>query len=91
MSSADIPLLLALIGLLLLAVFLAAAEASLLRVTEFRARALAASGGRSAQRLHSLVERLPEVLNLILLLALLSQIGAATITGILAQNWFGNV
>ncbi len=91
MTSADIPLLIALIALLLLAVFLAAAEASLLRITEFRARALAASGGKRAVRLLSLIERLPSVLNLILLLALLAQIGAATITGILAQNWFGNV
>ena len=91
MTSADIPLIIALVALLLLAVFLAASEASLLRITEFRARALAAAGGKRAQRLYSLVERLPSVLNLILLLALLAQIGAATITGILAQNWFGNL
>lgn len=30
-------------------------------------------------------------MNLILLLALLAQIGAATITGVLAQRWFGNL
>lgn len=90
-SSADIPLIVALVALLLLAVFLAAAEAAVLRVTEVRARALADSGDRRSLLLLSLVERLPQVLNLILLLALLSQIGAATITGILAQRWFGNV
>lgn len=91
MTGADIPLL-ALLGVtLLLAVFLALAEASLLRVTEYRAKALSEEGGRAASRLAQLVERLPEVLNLILLLALLSQIGAATITGILAQRWFGNL
>ena len=90
-SSADIPLLVALVALLLLAVFLAAAEAALLRITEIRARALAARGGRRAARLLTLVERLPQVLNLILLLALLAQIGSATITGILAQRWFGNI
>lgn len=90
-TSADIPLLVALVALLLLAVFLAAAEAALLRITEIRARALAARGGRRAGRLLHLVERLPQVLNLILLLALLSQIGSATITGILAQRWWGNV
>ncbi len=90
-TSADIPLILALIALLLLAVFLAAAEAAVLRVTEVRARSLADSGDRKARRLLSLVERLPQVLNLILLLALLAQIGAATITGILAQRWFGNL
>lgn len=91
MTSADIPLVLALVGLLLLAVFLAASEASLLRITEFRARALAADGQANTARLLSVVERLPQFLNLILLLALLAQIGAATITGILAQRWFGNV
>jgi CBS domain containing-hemolysin-like protein len=90
-SSADIPLVIALIALLLLAVFLAAAEAAVLRVTEIRARSLADSGDRKARRLLSLVERLPQVLNLILLLALLAQIGSATITGILAQRWFGNL
>lgn len=90
-SSADIPLIVALVALLLLAVFLAAAEAAVLRVTEVRARALADSGERRSVRLLSLVERLPQVLNLILLFALLSQIGAATITGILAQRWFGNL
>ena len=90
-SSADISLLFALVALLLLAVFLAAAEAALLRITEIRARALAARGGRRSARLLTLVERLPQVLNLILLLALLAQIGSATITGILAQRWFGSV
>lgn len=91
MTGADIPLLALLGATLLLAVFLALAEASLLRVTEYRAKALSEEGGRAASRLAQLVERLPEVLNLILLLALLSQIGAATITGILAQRWFGNL
>ena len=90
MPSADIPLLTLLVLLLFGAVFLAAAEASLLRVNEARARSEAAKGGKSAQRLLHLVERLPEVLNLILLLALLAQIGSATVTGILAQRWFGN-
>lgn len=90
-SSADIPILVALVALLLLAVFLAAAEAALLRITEIKARALAARGGRRSARLLHLVERLPQVLNLILLLALLAQIGSATITGILAQRWFGNI
>ena len=91
MTSADLPLIVVLVVLLLLSVYLAAAEASLLRVTEVRARALAASGDRRSVRLLTLVDRLPQVLNLILLLALLAQIGAATITGVLAQQWFGNI
>lgn len=76
---------------MLLAVFLAAAEASLLRISEVRAHSLAATGAPRAERLAHLLGRLPEVINLILLLALLSQIGAATITGVLAQRWFGNL
>ena len=91
MTGADIPLLILLAVTLLVAVFLALAEASLLRISEYRVEALAEDGGRAARRLAGLVDRLPEVLNLILLLALLAQIGSATITGILAQRWFGNL
>lgn len=90
-SGADITLLALLVLALLLAVFLAAAEASLLRISEVRAHSLAESGDRRGQRVSDLLGRLPEVINLILLLALLSQIGAATITGVLAQRWFGNL
>jgi putative hemolysin len=91
MTGGDLPLLLLLMASLLVAVFLALAEASLLRVKEFRVRSLAEEGSRRGLRLAGLLERLPKVLNLILLLALLTQIGAATITGVLAQRWFGNL
>lgn len=91
MSGADVPLLILLGLALLVAVFLALAEASLLRISEYRVRALADEGDTAAIRLFSLVDRLPEVLNLILFLALLAQIGAATVTGVLAQRWFGNL
>lgn len=90
-SSNEITLVVLLLLAILLAVFLAAAEASLLRVAPVRARALAASGEASAVRLLGLVDRLPEVLNLILFLALLAQIGAATIAGLIGQELFGNV
>ena len=91
MTGADAPLLILLGLALLVAVFLALAEASLLRISEYRVRAIADEGGNAALRLLNLVDRLPEVLNLILFLALLAQIGAATVTGILAQRWFGNL
>lgn len=91
MTGGDVPLLALLVFALLMAVFLALSEASLLRISEYRARALADGGNKAAIRLAGLVDRLPEVLNLILLLALLSQIGAATIAGVLAQRWFGNL
>lgn len=91
METTDILLISVLALTLLLSVFFALAEASLLRVSKFRARELAQSGDGRAKRLARLLARLAEVLNLILLLALLSQIGAATVTGLLAQRWFGNV
>lgn len=91
MTGPDLLLLILLAAALLTSVFLALAEASLLRVKEFRVRSLAVEGDRRGIRLAGLVERLPQVLNMILLLALLTQIGAATITGALAQRWFGNL
>ncbi len=84
-----------LIALLVLAfstaVFVAAAETALLRVSPIRAASLAAGGDRRAARLVALLGLLPAVLNAVLLTALLSQIAAATITGILAQRWFGSI
>lgn len=91
MSAVDVSLVVVLGVALLVAVYLALAEASLLRISEYRVRALADEGGKAALRLARLVDRLPEVLNLILFLALLAQIGSATVTGILAQRWFGSL
>jgi CBS domain containing-hemolysin-like protein len=87
----DLPLILALIAAFLVAALLGAAEASLLRVPAVRATALADSGDPKAKRLASLLKRLTRVLNAILLAALLSQIAAATITGVLADRWFGSL
>ncbi|MFQ5967397.1 MAG: CNNM domain-containing protein, partial [Acidimicrobiia bacterium] len=77
--SEDGPLLLALALLVVLAAFLAAAEAALVRMPKVRAASLAAAGGRAEARLAALVDDLPRVLNAILLAALLAQIGAATV------------
>jgi CBS domain containing-hemolysin-like protein len=73
------------------AVFLAAAETSVLRISSVRAATLAREGGRRGERLAQLIDRLPRVLNTILLTALLSQIVAATVVGILAERWFGSL
>ncbi len=70
---------------------LAAGEASLLRVSPIRAASLASAGDRQAMRMAALLEDLPRVLNSVLFAALLSQIGAATITGVLSQRWFGSL
>lgn len=71
---------------------LAAAEASLLRLSSVRATSLAEAGNRRAQRLTTtILPRITRVLNAILLAALLTQIAAATLTGILADRWFGSL
>ncbi len=83
-----------LIGLLvlffLLAVMFAAAEMGLARVSDVRVRTMAEEGHRRARRLLVLLETLPRVINAILLAVLVVQIGAATITGLLAERWFSN-
>lgn len=76
--------------LFLIAVVLAAVETALVRVSRVRIAALADEGGRRARRTLRLLDDLPHVLNTILLIVLLVQIGAATITGILAERWFGS-
>ena len=73
------------------AVLLAAAETSLLRISSVRAATLAEEGGRQGKRLAQLIGRLPRVLNTILLTALLSQIVAAPVVGIVAERWFGSL
>ncbi len=87
----DIPLLSALVVLFLLAVFLAAAEASLLRVPRVRVEVLADQGDQRAARLLRLVSDLPRVMNTVLLAVLLVQIGAATLSGVFAERHFGGI
>ncbi len=87
----DAPLLIVLAVTFTAAVFLAAAEAALLRIPPVRVASLGADGSRRGRRLVQLLDHLPRVLAAILLGALLTQIGAATVTGILADRWFGSL
>jgi CBS domain containing-hemolysin-like protein len=87
----DLPLLVVLAVTFVFAIGDAAAEAAFLRIPAVRVQALAAAGSRRALRLKGLTHRLTDVLNAILLVALLSHIGAATVAGILADRWFGPV
>ena len=84
-------LLVVLFLLLIGAVFLAAAEAAIVRMPRVRALSIAARGVRGGRRLAKLVDDLPQVLNAILLAALLAQIGSATVVGILSSRWFGSL
>ncbi|MCP3994976.1 MAG: HlyC/CorC family transporter [bacterium] len=86
----DGALILLFVGLFLVAVVLAAAETALVRVSRVRIAARADEGRRRAARTLQLLDDLPHVLNTTLLVVLLVQIGAATVTGILAERWFGS-
>jgi CBS domain containing-hemolysin-like protein len=88
---ADVVLIIIFVVAFAAAVFLAAAETALLRITPVRATTLASMKGRSGKRLAKLVDRLPHVLNTILLMALLSQIVAATVVGVFAERHLGSL
>ncbi|MCP3974011.1 MAG: HlyC/CorC family transporter [bacterium] len=80
-----------LVALMVTAMCLGAAEAAMLRVRASAVQVLADRGDRRAQHLLGLVDDLPRVMNTILLVVLLVQIGAATVTGLLAERHFGNL
>jgi len=87
----NLPLIILLVVLLGTAVYLGAAEAALLRVRRTAVEVQAEDGDAGAGRLLKLVEDLPRVMNTVLLTVLLVQIGAATVTGLLAERWFGSL
>lgn len=91
MNAIDIWLVLALLGLIVAAALLGAAEAALLRVSRVRVEVDAADGRRRAAMLLGLIDDLPRVLNTVLLVVLLVQIGAAAIAGVLADRRFGSL
>lgn len=84
-------LIVALVLLLAVAIFLGAAEAAVIRVPRSRVAVAADRGDHSAKRVLGLVENLPQVMNTILLVVLLAQVGAATLVGVLAERHFGNL
>lgn len=87
----DLPLIFLLIVLFVFSVFISAAETAFLRVPAVRVHTLAKQGSRSARKLADLTADLSEVLNAILLAALLAQIGAATVSSILANRWWSAI
>jgi CBS domain containing-hemolysin-like protein len=91
MTGIDFALVAILLVLLTGAVVLGAAEASLLRVQRVRVEVQAADGDHRSVRLLGLLDDLPRVLNTVLLVVLLVQIGAATVTGVLSGRHFGNL
>lgn len=91
MDDVDLWLIAALLGLILAAAVLGAAEAALLRAPRVRIELDAAAGSRRSVRVLALIDDLPRVLNTVLLVVLLVQIGAASIAGALAARLFGSV
>jgi len=91
MTGIDIALVAILLILIATAVVLGAAEASLLRVQRVRVEVQAADGDNRSIRLLGLLDDLPRVLNTVLLVVLLVQIGAATVTGVLSGRHFSNL
>jgi putative hemolysin len=82
-----IALLIAFGGAAVLAVF----EVSLLRVRPSRVRVDAGQGDQRAIQLLDLLADLPAVLNSVLFSVLLCQVAVASISGYLAQRWFGGM
>lgn len=91
MNSTDLALVLVLLALLVAAVVLGASEAALLRVQRVRVEVAATQGDRRSIQLMRLLDDLPQVLNTVLLVVLLVQIGAATVMGMLSGRHFGNL
>jgi len=90
-ENADVWLVVALVGLVVAAAVLGAAEAALLRVPRVRVEVDADSGGKRAMTLLRLLDDLPSTLNTVLLVVLLVQISAAAIAGLLAERLFGSL
>lgn len=88
-GSTELELTVAVLGLLLLSIFLAMAETALTRISPMRARSIAAEGGLGSRRLPQLVERPEQFLNVVLLVVLVCQLVQATLVGILGERVFG--
>ncbi|MEN8041327.1 MAG: hemolysin family protein [Actinomycetota bacterium] len=91
MTGSESLLLIGLFALVVVAAVLGAAEAALLRVSRVRLEVAAESGDSRSRSLVGLLDDLPRVLNTVLLVVLLVQIGAATLAGVLAQHVFGSL
>lgn len=89
--SGDLGLIAGLFVAFVSSMLLSASETALLRISDVRAHTLEEEHGPRGRRLAGLLSNLPNVLNAVLLAALLSQIAAATLTGILAERWFGSI
>jgi CBS domain containing-hemolysin-like protein len=91
MSGSDWLLVGVMLGLLVLAAFLAMSETSLTRINRVKAITLQEEGAPGADKLAKLVERPERVLNPVLLLVLICHLMIATLTGVLIERRFSGV
>ncbi len=80
-----------LIGCIAAAAVLATAEVALIRVRRAEVVVGAERGDQRSIALLGLLDDLPATLNSVLLVVLLCQVVAATISGVLAAHWFGGI
>ena len=89
MTTSEIVMVVAVVGLISVAAFLAMAETSLTRTNRVKAISLVEEKRRGANSLLRLVENPEDFLNPILFLVLLCHLVAATFVGIVAERQFG--
>jgi len=91
MTGINIGLMVLLAAMIAVAAVLGAAEAALLRVQRVRLEIAADSGDSRSTTMLTLLDDLPRVLNTVLLVVLLIQIGAATVAGVVSASIFGSL
>jgi CBS domain containing-hemolysin-like protein len=91
MNATDVWLLVSLAALICIAGVLGASEAALLRVRRVKLEIESDAGDSRARTMLVLLDELPRVLNTVLLVVLLVQIAAATLSGLLAARLFGSL
>jgi CBS domain containing-hemolysin-like protein len=91
MNAIDVWLIISLAVLIAVAGVLGASEAALLRVRRVRLEIESDAGDSRARTMLTLLDELPKVLNTVLLVVLLVQIAAATLSGVVAARLFGSL
>jgi putative hemolysin len=91
LTTTDIWMLVAIAGLLLIAVGSAIAETSIVRITKAKATGLAEEGRPGSAALKDLVTAPERWINALLLVALVAQLVQATLTGVVAGRLFGGL
>ena len=89
MSGGDIAVLAAVIVLFLASIWLAIAETAFVRMNRVRALALAEDGRKGADRLARMLEHPEGTLNVVLLVVLITQLGSASLVGVLVSDLLG--